>query len=169
MTAVTISLVIFITYLLVISVKYGVPDSISDSFYLLEGTKKKLGIIFTLFCWVIVGFLLPTWLDNSPENYQFLAFLACGALCFVGTAAQFKEDFVKKVHFISAGISAISAIIWMCLMGYWFIPVGVGITTLSIIWLGGDKFVKRTYLFWLEVVGFISLYLALELHILFTN
>lgn len=123
MILVLISLVFLVLYLVyAISVIKSVPWSISDTYYQLEkrGKKKRL---FQLAMIVPAMLLLPAWLECSSENTQFLAFLACGGLMFVGAAPCFKLELDGKVHYAATAICGTSAILWTCLSGMWYIPL----------------------------------------------
>lgn len=52
---------------------------------------------------------VPTYVDRTGENTQFLAFIAIAALAFVGAAPLIKErqDIAYKVHCVAAVICAV--------------------------------------------------------------
>lgn len=141
-------------YIGVIIGLYGIPDSVSETFYLLP---KKFNWLFTFFCWAVSAIVVP-WLNISSENYQFLVFLSVGGLCFVGTAAQFKEDFVKKVHFGAAAVCLICSQLWIFLATelWWVSLICLAITIGILIF---NKFKNDT--FWIEMWAFISLFIVL--------
>jgi len=89
-------LTVFVSYVSFIWIKYGVQRSISDSYYRLP---KNLQPLFTLFCW---GFAFPAIIIGVDLTDNFLMFLAGAGICFVGAAAQFKEELTKGVHMIGA-------------------------------------------------------------------
>lgn len=148
-----ISLLITIIYLTYTIKLFGVPWSISDTCYKLERRKKGSGILFTAWTWIGAFPLMIGWLDYNL--YQPLVFLACMALMFVGTAAQFKQKLTEMVHYVSAGVCVASALIWIILVGYWYIPV----IFLSISFLLGLKYQK--WITWIEIAALLSTYLTL--------
>lgn len=85
-----LSISVFIVYLayVLFNIKF-VPISISDTYYQLENIGKPKWL-FQLCMFLIGAFLLPCWLNISPENIQFLSFLSCGGLFFVSVAPAFK-------------------------------------------------------------------------------
>ena len=99
-----VSIVSFVLYIGFVFIKYGVPASISESYYLLP---TKVGHI-VFFTWtVLVALPLMVYgVSVSPDVSKFAIFYCGVFLIFVGTAAQFKEDFVRKYHFIFAGVCA---------------------------------------------------------------
>lgn len=96
-----VSFLIFSSYLIYVICKVGVLPSISDSWYALNKS-----FLFTLFIW---GTAFTMIIAASKD----LMVLSGMALCFVGTAAAFKESMTKPVHIIGATGSAILVIISM--------------------------------------------------------
>lgn len=145
-----ISMTIFGMYIIGITLYRGVPDSISDSYYVL-GENKLISSLFTWFCWLTAITLLPYWLDNGGG---FLSFLACGALGFVGTAPLFKSH-QRDIHFGSAAACFVAAYLWLLLnsMTLFFI---------SLVVLAIASFFKNR-MFWWEVIAFVSIYTSLIL------
>lgn len=154
MILVLVSLALLALYLAyAISVIKSVPWSISDTYYQLEkrGRKKWL---FQLAMIVPAMLLLPAWLECSRENIQFLAFLACGGLMFVGSAPCFKLELDGKVHYVSTAVCGISAILWTCLSGMWYVSLGM----IAFAVVMGICYSK--WMFWLECAAFASTYMA---------
>ena len=145
-----ISIAVFIAYLSAIMLKYGVPASISDSYYVL-GDNTLLSSLFTWFCWLTGGFLLPVWLESGGG---ILSFFACGGLMFVGTAPLFKSH-QKTIHFGSAIVCFASAYTWL------FINDLI-LAVISVALLGLFAFAKKR-MFWWEVTAFATIYLSLIL------
>ena len=134
---------------------FGIPESISDTYYRLESRKEGSGWVFTIWTWVILFTLIPVWMDVSTENTQFLVFLSCAGLGFVGAAPQFKVANHSKVHFAGAGICALSAVLWAVFSGLWFIPLITLPASLCFVYRW-----KKQWLFWLEMAAFTSTYLS---------
>ena len=143
-----ISIAVFIAYLSAIILRYGVPASISDSYYVL-GDNTLLSSLFTWFCWLTGGFLLTVWLDGGGG---LLAFLACGGLMFVGTAPLFKSH-QKTMHFGSAIVCFVSAYAWLFINDLILAVISVGV-------LVAFYFVKKRT-FWWEVTAFVTIYISL--------
>lgn len=99
----------------------GVPVSISDTYYILL-RKRRPAWLFQLAMILTGGLLLPEWLEATPENLQFLAFLACGALIFVGAAPLFKVGHERVIHIIATVVSGLSTLAWEAASGYWIVP-----------------------------------------------
>jgi len=145
-----ISISVFCLYLTVIILYRGIPDSISESYYVL-GENKLISSLFTWFCWIVAITLLPYWLDNGGG---FLSFVACGALGFVGTAPLFKSH-QRDIHFGSAIVCFASAYLWLLLNDLILAVISVAV-------LGLFAFAKKR-MFWWEVTAFATIYLSLIL------
>jgi len=153
-----ISTAAFAAYITTMIALFGIPESISETYYLLEHRcGKNNGWIFTIFCWIVVFTLLPFWLEYSHENTQFLAFLSGAGLLFVGTAPQFKDvGLSRTVHFAAAFVCAAASISWLCFTNMWTYPL---ITLLIACFI---SILNRTkWLFWIELAAFAATYLAL--------
>lgn len=112
-TLLIISFLAFTLYNAIFVKKFGVPTSLSGSYYVLEVMHKNLGWLFTVMCWLTGGLILPVMLQYSSDVSQFLAFFACASLLFIGAAPQFKINLTGSVHYISAGICFIAANVWV--------------------------------------------------------
>lgn len=156
-----ISLLIFVVYLFFAIKRYGIPTSLSETYYLLGGEpfNRLKASIFTFMMWAISFTLLPAMLDITPEDRQFLIFLALGAICFVGTAPNFKETFEGKVHTTSAVFAAFFGLSWALAMPHGFICVGLSLLAVLVGALATAT-IKDSRTFWLEMVAFASVYMT---------
>lgn len=165
MTITLISILIFALYMGAILAVYGIPASVSETFYLLP---KSMRWLFTAFCWG-VSIIIAPWLDATPETWQFLAFLSVAGLCFVGTAAQFKEDFVAKVHYAAAGVCAAASQLWIFLVtGLWWVSLVCLFAAggaCYYLWRRASRKAGRSMfgniVFWAEMWAFVSLFVSL--------
>jgi hypothetical protein len=163
-----ISVLIFVAYIGAILAVYGVPASVSETFYLLP---KGWRWLFTAFC-LGVSIIVAPWLDATPDAWQFLAFLAVGGLCFVGVAAEFKEDFVKRVHYWGAGVCAVASQLWIFIVaGLWWVSlaclIAAGGTCLCLYRSEVSRAGKPQFpniVFWVEMWAFTSLFISMTLH-----
>lgn len=169
MTAVIISLIIFIAYNVVINILYNkkhhkdgdlitLLPSLSDSFYFLNEYKRGLGYLFTLLLWVVVFSILPQWMNVTNDNLQFLVFISAGALIFVGAAPLFKlQD--KGFHQVFAIVCAVAAIAWeltyIVYIPLILVTIAIGIASIS------TKTLKSNHTYWLEMIAFLSIYFSL--------
>lgn len=160
----------FIIYLIYngIAIKlFGIPESLSDTYYLYKEKKDWMRIFFPLMMFSMVGLLMPAWLDISAGSMlQFLAFLAAASIAFVGAAPTFKNGGMDyKVHSISAYCAAAFSILWVILVSkLWIMPIiwFVFITLLAIL----TKSVKTSTIYWLETVAFMSTFISIMVYCL---
>lgn len=168
-TLIIISLVIFLVYNIMTYAWFGIPYSISDTYYKLEKRKKGAGMLFSTMCVLVGSLLMPALLDMTPESYQFTVFLACAGLIFVGTSPQFKLPLTNTVHYGSAAVCVIFSQIWVGLMVWWVLLPVWGIylayTIISIIRQKEGvflyKFLQTKPMFWVEVFALFNTYISI--------
>lgn len=146
-----ISLVTLAAYIIYAVRVCGVPWSLSDTYYLLQ-KRNRPKWLFQAAMILPAMVLMPVWIECSSENIQYLAFLSCGGLMFVGSAPLFKEEFQSKVHYVGAVISGVAMILWVVFSGMWYLPT----VTFTIALLLILKYQK--WLFWAEMAAFASAY-----------
>lgn len=137
----------------------GVPWSLSDTYYQLK-KRNRPAWLFQAAMIVPAMILLPAWLECSDESIQFLAFLACGGLMFVGSAPLFKEEFQSKVHYTGTAIAGVATVLWVCLAGMWYLPA-IAFPVACAIMLR-----YRKWLFWAEMAAFACAYAGILIKIL---
>lgn len=163
MNLVTISIIIattiFVAYNAVAIAIFGIPESLSNTYYLYKEKYNK-GWLFPLMMYAVVALMMPAWITLSEgSNFQFLAFLAPASIAFVGTSPRFKDgDLENKVHTYSAYLAAACSLLWVGLVTpYWWV---------ILIWLGlisGVLTITKTYsclIYWLETIAFGSTFTA---------
>jgi hypothetical protein len=153
-----ISAALYCAYvILIMAVNYSlsgqpVPPSVSENFYLLESREKGLGYLFFAWCAAIGMSVMAVMIEYSAGRpFQFLAFLAGGALCFTGAAPAFKGH-ERIIHYASAGICALAAVLWVALMGYACVLLAAVLPLLLI---------KRNIIFRAETALFLAVYVSL--------
>lgn len=152
-----LSISVFIVYLayVLFNIKF-MPISISDTYYQLDNIGKPKWL-FQLCMFLIGAFLLPCWLNISPENIQFLSFLSCGGLFFISVAPAFKLPLECPVHYVSAYFSGGCSILWVLWVGLWYIPVILLLIVLPFIFWE----YKKQAAFLLELVAILSVFISL--------
>lgn len=146
-----LSMIILFGYLAFVVAKFGIPKSISDTFYLLG----KKGWMFQVTLFLVAFSVMPTLIDKSSEDTQFLAFLSCAGLIFVGAAPFFKRTFDRKIHFISAAICCFGLVLWQIFNASWVTPL---VCLLAVLY---PMFKDRKYMWWLEIATVVSAYVSL--------
>jgi hypothetical protein len=158
---VIISLLVFLVYNIAVFYQFGVPSSLSDTYYLYEAKKKHLGLVFPEMMSTMAFTLLPAWLElgeviSSWSSYlNPLAFFTCAAILFVGGAPAFRSNKLEgTVHEVSAKVAAACAISW-CLSVCWkimYVPLGVAGLIAAIGAM--TKTWKSASVYWLEMMAF---------------
>ena len=150
MTALLIaSFVILLSYILYA----GTAESLSATYY-----KVKKPYLFQI-ALGLTGFLMMIYLLDFTAGkwYQFLSFFATSALIFVAFAPDYKQLLEGKVHVAAAMTSAISSLLLIALMGFWYVPILPFLVSIIIIKRYGNK------TFWLEMACFASIYISILL------
>ena len=160
-----ISLLVFVFGITAVTLKYGVPASISETYYLLP---KAISLpVFYLWTIAVALPLVMFWLDISNGTAQALVFFGCAFLVGVGAAAPFKERGpTQKVHIICAVLCALLTQIWIFIYTpFWFFTLlltmlffAFGLRTKGA--LGEGKTSINSLTFFLELAAFISVYIA---------
>jgi len=158
-----VPVLVFIIYNVVSLCLFGVPCSLSNTYYLYEQKHKGLGWLFTAMMWTVGLTMLPNWLIITDlmtlwsHNFMWLPFLACGSICFVGAAPKFKDwhSAENMVHMIGAGAAAVFSLLWcfiICFkLAWWIMPCCCAIVW-CIAYLSGT--VKKGRDYWLEMCAF---------------
>lgn len=144
-------------YIIGIWHKFGVQKSISESYYRLSWSCKPL------FFFALLGtafFISFTNAINNPSIFQnVILFLAAAGIGYTGAAAAFKDDKITQtVHYAGAMVGYF--------LGYAFIIIKLGFDSFYVVMPSAIigfiivKLDKRTWLWWLEVVGLVAIYLG---------
>lgn len=162
-----IAFIIYLVYNGIAIKLFGIPESLSDTYYLYKEKKDWMRIFFPLMMFSMVVLLMPAWLEISAGSMlQFLAFLAAASIAFVGAAPTFKNGGMDyKVHSISAYCAAAFSILWVILVSkLWIMPIIwlVLITLLALL----TKSVKTSTIYWLETVAFMSTFMSIMVYCL---
>ena len=158
MTLTTISIIvatiIYVAYNAISLALFGVPESLSNTYYLYKEKGNK-GWLFPLMMYAVVALMMPAWITMSEgSDFQFLAFLAPAAIAFVGTAPAFKSDDLENVvHSTAAIVAAVCSLAWVAIITpYWVtIPVFFCIYAIKAVW---TSTYKSCLVYWLEQVAF---------------
>lgn len=143
---VSISALVLLIYVLIsIWKNKRLPASLSATYYMYPKWIFPVIIIFS------AGTLLPCWLQiTEGNNLQFLSFIACAGLMFVGLSPNYKNDEDdNKVHHIAAYLATSCAIISVS-----FLVEGCLYLLIAsiIIYFGLHiKYIKSSYIFLLEI------------------
>lgn len=144
---VAIMIINFYLYIGIIVWKYGVLQSISESYY---KTGKK--IWFTLFCWLLA---LPAMIVGSSV----LMFIAGSAIAFTGAASAFKERYIHPIHFVGAVIGIVFGLASLIVDFHDYVIGTSAACIITIIMLLGNKISNPIW--WIEIVAITSIMITL--------
>lgn len=154
---IVVAIIILLVYTLVM-IKIGcyIPPSLSASVFNIPINKRW---IWTVVIFTVCILIVPTYIEKTDINTQFLSFFSIGGLGFVGAAplVKLKDDVLQfKVHEIGAIICAICSQLvlifnYPILLCSWIIFI---IPTIIIGWKNW-----RTKIFWGEMICFSNTFL----------
>lgn len=154
-----IGFLIYLTYTYFVENIFGIPNSLSNTYYMFKERSEKLKYLFPAMMWSLVILLMPTLLTVSTNNpFQFTAFLSLACIAFTGTAPAFNSSKLENnVHTYSAILGAIFALLWIILVAKtWFLILLFA----SIVLLGTyyTKTLKSCIIYHLEDITILSVF-----------
>lgn len=168
MTLTTISIiaatVIYLAYNAICLALFGIPKSLSDTYYLWKEHNGK-GYLFCLMMYVVVALMMPAWITMSEgSDYQFLAFLAPASLLFVATAPGFLSGGIeRKVHEVSAYLAAAFSCAWIVLVTPYWVSIPVFACFMAINAIITSSY-RTSLVYWLECIAFGATFTATILY-----
>ena len=161
------ALTIYIIYNIVSLSMFGIPSSLSETFYLFKEKKEWMKYLFPIMMVSLVVFLMPAWLEITAEsNLQFATFLATCGILFTAAAPHFKSGGTEtKVHFISAISAAVFAIIWTLLAGNILALISWILIMIFLIIRGNTTdLIKNKLVYILETTAFMSTFTSIIIY-----
>lgn len=162
------SLVILMSYTVAVCIKFGIPTTLSESYYFIY--KKYL---FTLVLWLSGFLLLPPIMEMTGGDTQIIPFLSIIGIMIVGAAPKYKEQ-ERTLHIIGATMAGFFSQLWIILYAYpwtlltWAIlitwAIGILIESKLVEW--SEELDKRKWFFWAEMLAFINLFLNIIFKVL---
>ena len=152
---VVIAIIILLSYTIALCVKGGgVPSSLSASVFSLPENKRW---IWTVVICAVCFLCVPTYIERTGENTQFLAFIAIAALAFVGAAPLVKnhKELAYKVHCWAAVVCAVCSQMVLVFNQSWLLLCWVPFVALFLTYETHRK-EWYTLTFWAEMVCFSS-------------
>ncbi len=157
-----LAIFLFVGYNVFAVSKFGVPNSLSATYYHLQ-QRYSCGLVFSAMLALVSIISMVVALEvTAGKWYQFLAFLTTIGTVFVAFSPRFKALEHTRVHSVSAVLSIASALLLMAFMGYFrlaLIPLmAFGIHTVIRKPIFREKRVYIT-----EIAVFLSIFIVLIL------
>lgn len=162
-----ISFLLWAGFLLLAAMRFGVPAMVSDVYYQLQectgseviGDKRKrnYGWVFTAVM-VASAILMMVCMLDTGKGVQFLAFLGCAGLIFVGFVPRYLDSAEHIIHKSAAITSAIGCVGWCASVN--LIPTLLLAISVLIIYLPPAKNQKVVGYYWAELAAFLDVYLT---------
>lgn len=155
--ATVLSLTVLLVYLLTFCMKNGIPNTISETYYLLNWKP-----LFTLVIYTSSILILPVLMELTPET-QIIPFLGISGMLLVGTAPRFKE-YERSIHVLGATLAGTLSQLWIILYGCRYtLCIWIFLGMLGIRYK--DNLDQVKFFFWIELVCFMLIYTNILLSI----
>ena len=155
-------------FLLLAAMRFGVPSMVSDVYYQLQdctgsdviGDKRKrnYGWVFTVVMITCAIMMMVCMLDTG-KGVQFLAFIGCGGLMFVGAAPNYLDADAYPIHKGGALVAAAGCVGW-CLSACWVPTAAIALIYLLLVSCSDDEEIYKPVWYMAEVAGFLDVYIT---------
>lgn len=163
-----ISFLLFGGFLLLAAMRFGVPAMVSDVYYQLQGctgsevignkTKHNYGLLFTFIMFFTAITMMVCMLDTG-KGVQFLSFIGCVGLMFVGAAPNYLDADAYPIHKGGALIAAAGCVGW-CLSVCWVPTAVIALIYLLLVSCSDDDGECNPVWYMAEVAGFLDVYIT---------
>lgn len=150
------------------AMRFGFPAMVSDVYYQLQNctgsevmgnkTKHNYGLLFTFIMFFTAITMMVCMLD-SGKGIQFLAFIGCGGLMFVGAAPNYLDADAYPIHKIGALVAAAGCVGW-CMSACWVPTAVIALIYLLLVSCSDDDGECNPSLYMAEVAGFLDVYIT---------
>ena len=163
-----IDIFVFSIYLICVLKTFGIPVNLSITYYSYERKRKGFGKIFPILLLFLCVTILPIWIRTTINNgfygmiFSLFPCITIVCLFSVATTARYKKrKYFIYFHYTCAIIAAICAVVWIFIIAYEVVYVGIGILLISLIIGLLTKTLKTCTLFWLEIAAFYAILFTL--------
>ena len=157
----SVGILLFIVYNIVAISLFGMPSSLSNTYYYFNNKWPNSGWAFTAMMWIVCGLLIAPWMEVTQvisswsQYFSILPFATIVTLLFVGTAPNFRDGGLPHdVHMTCAKLAAVFALLWVAVVCWkimYIIPAWVLLCGGIAHW---TKTAKSGRDWWLEMCAF---------------
>lgn len=148
--------ILFFGFIAISVYKWGIPHSYSMLAYKWNKTTWTIITIVTAF--LITPVLIEL---GTLSTFQFLGFLTPVWLMLVATTPNFLTDKKQNIlHNTFTGLCVVSSLLWLTLVTN-YIWIGFLVMALITIIALLTKSIKSSYIFWLEMIIFLTTFICL--------
>lgn len=150
------------------AMRFGIPDMVSDVYYQLQGCtgsevigdnrRRNYGWVFTAVM-VTCAILMMMCVLDTGKGVQFLAFIGCGGLMFVGAAPNYLDADAYPIHKVGALVAAAGCVGW-CLSACWVPTAVIALIYLLLVRYSDDDGECKPVWYMAEVSGFLDVYIT---------
>ena len=155
-------------FLLLAAMRFGVPAMVSDVYYQLQNctgsevigdkNKRNYGWVFTAVM-VASAILMMVCMLDTGKGVQFLAFIGCVGLMFVGAAPNYLDADAYPIHKGGALVAAAGCVGW-CLSACWVPTSVIALIYLLLVSCSDDEERYNPALYMAEVAGFLDVFVT---------
>lgn len=150
MACALISLIILTSYIIAVCWKWGVPKSVSQTFFSIRHKWIFSAVIAASAC-----LLISPLLEILPDEFQWLGFFTSAGCIIVAFAPNLADKLEERVHMTGAiilGLASQGVVIvlqpWLMLSWLCWIPIAF----------------KSSRIFWAEMIGGLTLYASIIIY-----
>ena len=155
-------------FLLLAAMRFGVPEMVSDVYYQLQNctgsevigdkNKRNYGLVFTAVM-ITCAILMMVCMLDTGKGVQFLAFIGCVGLMFVGFSPNYLDADDYPIHKVGALVAASGCVVW-CLSVCWVPTAVIALIYLLLVRCSDDDGECNPSWYMAEVAGFLDVYIT---------
>lgn len=169
MVRILFTIIVFFVYNTVVLKIFNIPKHLSITYRLLGNYKEWLRFLFPFFILLQLFLFVPVWwnmtrkLSSGYWRSSWLIPVAAFMMLIIAFSGNYRcNKFLLYVHYTAAFMAGISAVIWIFWVSpFWFVPLCMFVVLLAIAYQTGTLY--SSFLYWLELTCFSSLYIAVLL------
>ncbi|MCQ2310518.1 MAG: hypothetical protein MJZ64_02055 [Paludibacteraceae bacterium] len=160
-------IVIFSVYNICVLAKYGIPNTLSLTYYWFKRTCSSKGLLFPILLCLICAITIPIWIYVDCQlQFDFscvwMVYATWFALMIVCLTARYNKTKKRwKIHYSAAIASAIFTLSWIIIKAN-FIVYYTAIVLILALWAAYlTKTIRTHIIYWLELSAFYSIFITL--------